>query len=281
MIFIKTFIGILESPPSSFLLTESVSSIIDPSIQIPLFFLLSQSADIFGAKYYEPFLPKLSPILLSYFNPSNYEKSLVLKSNALLFSAHLCYSCHIVDVFYQMVQNTAFKLLTSSNSEEANIILAKTLKYLILTEKSQMQNRLNVLIPFSLNVIENGKYFGLFCAIVISYINLIDLSKFLNCIQGFIEYLPPIIDSEDIAFYSEFTFFLVSNNIEVESVKEKLPITACALYASSDQHFQSVNATARQAFGQIISALSQEEISHLTKFDESKLIKILNHLANP
>lgn len=276
---VTSLINFLNSPPSCFLLSDASSSSIDPQLQAPLFFLFSQSIDMFGEKRFGGYFDKICQILVSLFTNEN--KSLSLRCNAILAAAHLVFSCRNgleIGTFCHIVQNASIQAMMSSQSSEASVLIAKAIKFLILADKGQLKSRLNMLVQFSLDVIQNGGYFGLLCSIVMVYNDIFDVKNVIEKINEFIQSLPPVPDSEDVVFYSEFTAFLLKNSIELEELNLKLPAVASSLFASSDKHFNSVDPEVRAIFVSVLEKLSEDALISLNKADESKLLRINNHM---
>lgn len=277
---ITSLINILSSPPPIFLLTDSSSSSIDPQIQTPLFFLFSQMIDMFNESKFESFFGRICELFLSYIN--NDGKSVILRCNAILASAHLIASCPSLfsesDTFCQIVLNAAIQVMMSSQSSEANILIAKSVKYLVIHDKNLLKQRLPMLIEFSADILENCGYFGLFCTLLMAYNEIIELKDHFDKILKFVEFLPPPPDSEEVVFYSEFVAFLLNGGLELEELEMKLPEVALSLFASSDKHFESASPETKTIFASIIVKLSEEDLIALNKANESKLIRINDHM---
>ncbi|OHT04737.1 hypothetical protein TRFO_06168 [Tritrichomonas foetus] len=267
---IVAMIQILNSPPQNFLMTDH-SSCIDNQLQRPLFYLLSQILDTTKEKFL-PFVDNFCNIIAVHFN----SKSLLMKCNSLFISAQLCYTCHITNTFFQMVVNMSVQILMSTSNNDARLLIAKALKCLIMTDKDKMQNRIDIILPFSIEMIKSCNYSGLWCTIMMFYDQISLQSTNMEILQHVIELFPSPADSENIVFESEFVVFLKKKHINI--IDSKIPMVAAAIFSSSDKHFNSTNTETKTLLANTLSQIPEQSLYSLINGDESKLMRIQSHM---
>lgn len=256
----------LVSPGEAFVRSDN-SRTIDQQVQMCLFHCIGQFIDALGrgfTRYADAFIE----VLHKHFTNT----SPLMRGHVIMTAAHICRACGITSTIYQMTLNHAIREIMELSSIEPKRLCAKALKWLVMTHKDAVFNRLSIVDPFSLEIMSECEYFALWATLAMSF-NQISNQEAL---KSAISLLPPPPDSEDVVLAADFAVFVASSL--PDAISSVLPSVAIALFSSSDKHLRQAKPETIATLAGVLKQIPEPEIVTLCKNNEHAFTRVLANM---
>ena len=256
------------SVPSDYFLRTDHSQTIDQQIQVCLFHCIGQFIDALGegfSRYADAFIG----ILHKHFS----NISSIMRGHVIMTAAHICYACKITSEIFQMTLNNALREIMESTSLEGKRLCAKGLKWLVMANKDALANRLELIGPFSVEIMADCEYYALWITLAMYYNHLSNA----EVLQAAIALMPPPADSEDVVLCAEFAVFVAKAC--PDAVTGVLPQIAISLFSSNPRHVQQAKEETRAALSGILKGISESELVVLCKNNEHAFTRVRENLT--